>query len=122
MMHFALFWGTDSENVILFGGWPGANVGKYAFLLVVIFIAGIVTEWFAFMKVRWVEEKPYLSGFLSSVVYGIRMFFSNMMMLSLMSFNIGVVIVAVLGHGIGYWFFGTHAFTKKACERPPLPK
>ncbi|XP_031485609.1 copper transporter 6-like [Nymphaea colorata] len=121
MMHFALFWGTDSANVILFGGWPGASVGKYVFLLIVIFLGGIITEWLAFLKVKWVEEKPYLSGFLSSLVYGIRMFFANMMMLSLMSFNIGVVILAVLGHGVGYWLFGTCAFRKKACDRPPLP-
>ncbi|XP_031487173.1 copper transporter 6-like [Nymphaea colorata] len=115
IMHMSLYWGKDVW--ILFADWPGTSLGQYILSLIIVFLGAVIVEWLAFLKTN---QKPGLNpiptGFFQAVVYGFRVFFAYCVMLAVMSFNLGVVIVAVVGHGVGYWLFGTQAFKKKSVE------
>ncbi|CAN6471523.1 unnamed protein product [Victoria cruziana] len=109
-MHMALYWGKDVW--VLFADWPGFSLGQYIVSLIVIFIGAVLVEWLSFRKVKGIEGRPILTGFLKAVVYGVRVFFAYMVMLAVMSFNLGILFAAVLGHTVGLWVFGTHFLGK----------
>lgn len=115
IMHMSLYWGKDVW--VLFADWPGTSLGQYFLSLIVVFLGAILVEWLAFFRVnRKPGDRPISTGFLQAVVYGFRVFLAYCVMLAVMSFNLGVVVVAVVGHGVGYWLFGTEAFKKKPVE------
>ncbi|RCV27541.1 hypothetical protein SEVIR_5G337200v4 [Setaria viridis] len=116
--HMTFFWGKDSE--ILFTGWPGANGGMYALALVAVFALAFVLE---FMGSRRLDSllpaaaagtgnvgKRAAAGAARAAVYAVRVGGAYLLMLALMSFNGGVLLVAVAGHAAGFLAFKAGLF------------
>ncbi|KAL6616131.1 hypothetical protein ACP70R_038401 [Stipagrostis hirtigluma subsp. patula] len=107
-MHMTFYWGTKSE--ILFAGWPGARGGMYALALVAVFALALLLE---FLGCRGLEScLPKAAGNrraaaagARAAVHAARMGVAYVLMLALMSFNVGVLLVAVAGHAAGFLAF-----------------
>ncbi|XP_010033079.2 copper transporter 1 isoform X2 [Eucalyptus grandis] len=88
--HMTFFWGRNSE--ILFAGWPGTRTGM------------LIGE--------GLKSNRVVAGVLRTIMHAMRVGLAYLLMLAVMSFNVGVLIVAILGHGVGFFFFGSRAFQK----------
>lgn len=113
-IHTTMYWGHNAH--VLFPCWPGDNAAMYGVALVFVFVMALLVEWLSFTDM--VKLKPgkndVVAGMLQTVVYGMRTGLSYMVMLSVMSFNGGVFLVAIGGHVIGFLVFGTRAIRRKA--------
>ncbi|XP_047937619.1 copper transporter 2-like [Salvia hispanica] len=101
MMQMSFFWGKDVE--VLFSGWPGSGrLGMYILALAVVFLLAVAAEVFSVppnFKPRGV--RPAAAAAVLAAVYGVRMTLAYFVMLAVMSFNVGVLVVAVAGHVAG---------------------
>ncbi|PSR86136.1 Copper transporter like [Actinidia chinensis var. chinensis] len=125
LMHMTFFWSTDAE--ILFSGWPGTRKGMYALALIYIFALSILVEWLSHCRFLGKEGSSgdVASGVVRTVMYGVRIGLAYLVMLAVMSFNGGVFLVALGGHALGFFVFGSRVFGKsqdceKASDLPPL--
>ncbi|XP_073057603.1 copper transporter 6-like [Primulina eburnea] len=127
MMHMTFFWGRNAE--ILFDGWPGYDrLGMYILALAVVFLLAIFVEWLSHCNIiRESSRHSAVAGMLQTLVYCVRIGLAYLVMLAVMSFNGGVFIVAIAGHALGFFFFGSMAFKKpvtassgKATDLPPM--
>lgn len=99
MTHMPFYWGKSAW--ILFQGWPGSNTGMYILALVLVFSLAIIMEWMAHNN-----PVPTKSNRVKrTMLYALRVVFSYFVMLSVMSFNVGVFVVAIGGHAIGFHVF-----------------
>lgn len=106
--HMTFFWGKNSE--ILFTGWPGARGGMYALALIAVFALAVLVEWLNFCRVirpRWGRTS---AGIAQTAMYAVRVGLAYLVMLAVMSFNVGVLIAVILGHALGFLLFGASAF------------
>ncbi|XP_047331440.1 copper transporter 6-like [Impatiens glandulifera] len=110
MMHMAFYWGNTAE--VLFTGWPGTRPGMYYLAIIFIFFLAIIVEWLSHSSflTRSNSSDRVRVGLAQTVLYGLRSGLSYMIMLSVMSFNVGVFLAAVVGHTIGFFFFGSRVF------------
>lgn len=113
MSHMTFFWGKNSE--ILFSGWPGTRTGMYVLALVSVFVLSVILEWLSNCQ-RFKKERcgDFSGGLIRTMVHGIRVALAYLLMLAIMSFNVGVFIVAIVGHSLGFFLFGTRVFFNKA--------
>ncbi|KAI3461554.1 hypothetical protein Pfo_018217 [Paulownia fortunei] len=130
MMHMTFFWGKNTE--ILFDGWPGYDhLGMYVLALVVVFFLAVIVEWLSHCNIlressSSSSRRSAAVGLLQTLMYAIRIGLAYLVMLAIMSFNAGVFLVAIAGHGIGFFFFGSRAFNKqvvasgKTSDLPPM--
>lgn len=114
IMHMTFFWGEDAE--ILFDGWPGrGRLGMYLLALAAIFLIAVAVEWFShcsFLK----DRQSAAARLLQTLMYAVRIGLAYMVMLAVMSFNGGVFLVAVAGHAVGFFFFGSRASRNKTAD------
>ncbi|CAA2984065.1 copper transporter 6-like [Olea europaea subsp. europaea] len=111
MMHMTFFWGKNTE--ILFHGWPGYNnSGMYALALVVVFLLAVMVEWLSHCNYVKETSNRLAAGLLQTLMYAIRIGLAYMVMLAVMSFNGGVFLVAIAGHTVGFFAFGSRFFKK----------
>lgn len=110
--HMTFFWGKNSE--ILFTGWPGARGGMYALALVAVFALAFLLE---FLGSRGLDALlPAAPGgrrraaAARAAVHALRVGAAYLLMLALMSFNGGVLLVAVAGHAAGFLAFKAGLF------------
>ncbi|XP_074266377.1 copper transporter 6-like [Silene latifolia] len=109
MMHMSFYWGHEAE--ILFTGWPGSSTGMYVLSLFVVFLLAFLVEWISRTRVvNRVTDNKVVAGVLLTVLHAIRMCLAYFVMLAVMSFNVGVFIVAVVGHALGFLVFTSGAF------------
>lgn len=106
-MHMTFYWGWKSE--ILFAGWPGSRGGMYALALIAVFALAVVLE---LLGSRALESRLPSSSTAGrcaaaarTAVHAGRMGVAYVLMLALMSFNVGVLLFAVAGHAAGYLAF-----------------
>ncbi|KAL8516255.1 hypothetical protein ACS0TY_014786 [Phlomoides rotata] len=127
MMHMTFFWGKNAE--ILFDGWPGVNnLGMYVLALIVIFLFALIIEWLSNCHVlkEKLSSSAVAEGLMQTAMYALRIGLAYLVMLAVMSFNAGVFLVAVAGHTVGFFFFGSRAFKKpavaagKTSDLPPM--
>ncbi|KAJ7950231.1 putative Copper transporter [Quillaja saponaria] len=102
MMHMNFYWGKDA--IVLFSGWPNHNLGMYVLAIFFVFLLSAAAE---FLSVRPVVVKrgtnPVLGGLTQAGIYAFRISFLYLVMLSVMSFNLGIFIAAVVGHTVGFF-------------------
>ncbi|KAK4441092.1 Copper transporter 6 [Sesamum alatum] len=112
MTHMTFFWGKNAE--ILFSGWPGTRTGMYVLALIFVFVLSVIVEWLTHCRRTGGVEGPdsFSGGLIRTVVHGIRIGLGYLVMLAVMSFNVGVLIVAVAGHAVGFFLFGSRVFKK----------
>ncbi|KAA8543810.1 hypothetical protein F0562_022013 [Nyssa sinensis] len=105
MMHMTFFWGKNAE--ILFSGWPGTRSGMYALALIVVFMLAVIVEWLSHCKLIKDGSNHVAAGLIQTLMHAIRIGLAYMVMLAVMSFNVGVFIAAVAGHTLGFFLFGS---------------
>ncbi|XP_024975919.1 copper transporter 1-like [Cynara cardunculus var. scolymus] len=115
MMQMTFYWGKDAS--ILFYGWPGNSTGMYILALLFVFFLALIVEALTHHNLTPTKSNHIMR----TVLHTLRVVFSYSVMLAVMSFNVGVLLVAVLGHAIGFFLFRV---LKKACEKdldmPPM--
>ncbi|XP_072957581.1 copper transporter 1-like [Typha angustifolia] len=110
------YWGKNSE--ILFTGWPGTRGGMYALALIVVFVLAVLIEMLSNCRLTKPGANRIAAGLTQTAVHAIRVGLAYVMMLAVMSFNGGVLIVAVFGHAVGFLAFRSLASGKNKCEGP----
>ncbi|KAK9280421.1 hypothetical protein L1049_014110 [Liquidambar formosana] len=118
MMHMTFYWSKNGE--ILFSGWPGTRTGMYVLSLIFVFALAVVVEWLSHCKLIKSESNDVSAGVVQTLMHGLRMGLAYMVMLAVMSFNVGVFLVAVAGHTVGFLLFGSRVF-KRNSSPPPGP-
>ncbi|KAK4856090.1 hypothetical protein QYF36_014011 [Acer negundo] len=115
MQHITFFWGTSTE--IIFPGWPGQSLSCYILALVLVFVISLLVEWLSHARlVNYSTKTDIAAGFLQTLMYAIRMALAYLVMLAVMSFNVGVFLAAVAGYSAGFLVFGSHVFRKMRVE------
>uniref|UniRef100_A0ACD5UQE0 Uncharacterized protein n=1 Tax=Avena sativa TaxID=4498 RepID=A0ACD5UQE0_AVESA len=107
MMHMTFFWGDRA--VVLFPGWPGdRGAGMYLLCLLFVLALAALTEALALLSRLLArrsgggEATAAASAALLTAVHAARMGMAYLVMLAVMSFNVGVLLAAVAGHAIGF--------------------
>ncbi|CAM8952661.1 unnamed protein product [Rhodiola kirilowii] len=124
MMHMTFFWGSHAE--VLFAGWPGTNTGMYVFSLMVIFAMAVLMEWISNSNFIKQDVSNRTAGVLQTLLHGLRMGLAYLVMLAVMSFNVGVFLAVVGGHVVGFLTFGSRFFKEyypanaKSASLPPM--
>lgn len=118
MMHMTFFWGSTAE--ILFSGWPGTRAGMYVLALIFIFVLAVLVEWLSHCQLIKSGNSNVTAGLVQTFMHAIRVALAYMVMLAVMSFNVGVFLVAVAGHSVGFLLFGSRVF--KDTEMRPYQK
>lgn len=103
IMHMNLYWGK--EVIILFKGWPSNNLGMYILALAFVFMLSTITEHLsmALTTKPAATTSPFIGSLTQTLPYALRIGLSYLIMLSVMSFNLGIFIVAVAGHAFGFF-------------------
>lgn len=110
-MHMTFFWGKNAE--ILFSGWPGYDhLGMYLLALVFVFCLAVIIEWLSSCILIKESTRRDSAWILNAGLYGLKIALAYMVMLAVMSFNLGVFFVAVSGHSLGFLVFSTRVFKK----------
>ncbi|ONK76867.1 uncharacterized protein A4U43_C02F680 [Asparagus officinalis] len=111
MMHMTFFWGRRVD--ILFSGWPGdRGIAAYLLALLLVFVLSFLVELLSFLPLRS-HHRRLSSAVMVTGVTVLRTGFSYLVMLSVMSFNVGVLLVVVAGHAIGFFVFGSGLFFRR---------
>lgn len=124
MMHMTFYWGK--EALILFHGWPGSDTGMYALSLVFVFFLAALVEFLTHCKLIKDGSNYVVAGLIRTVMHLVRVGLAYLVMLAVMSFNVGVLIAAVLGHALGFLVFGSgvfgnsHLANGKTSDLPPM--
>ncbi|CAA0810907.1 Copper transporter 6 [Striga hermonthica] len=95
-MHTSFFWGK--HVTILFDGWPGC-LGMYVLALMAVLLLAATVEMLPAAAVS--KQRGKAAAAVSGAVHGLRMCLAYLVMLSVMSFNVGVFAAAVAGHAAG---------------------
>ncbi|CAN1770163.1 Copper transporter 6 [Linum perenne] len=99
-MHNSFFWGKDV--ILLFAGWPNHSLPMYILACLVIFFMAAVAEILSLAQsVKVGTSSPVMGAAVGACFYAVKMGLSYMVMLAVMSFNLGIFISAVLGHSVG---------------------
>ncbi|KAF3454624.1 hypothetical protein FNV43_RR05072 [Rhamnella rubrinervis] len=123
MMHMTFFWGKNAE--ILFSKWPGTRTGMYVLALIFVFVLSVLVEWLSHCRLIKPGSTQLAAGLIQTVLHAMRVGLAYMVMLAVMSFNVGVFLVAVAGHTVGFLLFGSRVFKKSDTEKvgsdlPPM--
>lgn len=124
MMHMTFFWGTNAE--ILFHRWPGERSGMYALALIFIFVLAFLVEWLTHCRLIKEDSSRAAAGLIRTLMHTVRVGLAYLVMLAVMSFNVGVLLVAIGGHCLGFFLFGSKFFKRseavsgKSSDLPPL--
>ncbi|XAR60667.1 hypothetical protein NMG60_11034131 [Bertholletia excelsa] len=114
------FWGKNTET---------EGHGKYVLELAAVFVAAVLVESLSHSRLVGSSGMGRVAvGLLQTLMYGARMALAYVVMLAVMSFNVGVFLVAVAGYSAGYLIFGSGVFDKpeakaayqKPTDLPPL--
>ncbi|KAB2048188.1 hypothetical protein ERO13_A13G086100v2 [Gossypium hirsutum] len=119
-MQMSFYWGKDV--IVLFSGWPDSNPGMYVLALFFVLFLGAAIEMMAMLQAAVKPgTRPILGAFIQAGVYIVRMCFAYMVMLSVMSYNVGIFIAALAGHGIGFFVVKIRALTKETEQQYSSP-
>ncbi|KAG2685922.1 hypothetical protein I3760_10G149200 [Carya illinoinensis] len=107
MMHMSFYWGKDA--IVLFSGWPNQNLGMYMLALFFVFFLALATEVLSILPAVKSGTKLIVGELTQATVYAFRMGLGYLVMLSVMSFNLGIFIEAVAGHALAFFIIKTRA-------------
>lgn len=120
IMHMSFFWGKDV--IVLFQEWPGDRLGMYIlatiFVLFLAFAVEVLSIFPLFKPGR--SWSPLISSLIHAGSYALRMALAYMVMLSVMSFNIGIFIAAIVGHAVGKFLVKYRSFMVASPAAPKL--
>ncbi|OMO97340.1 Ctr copper transporter [Corchorus olitorius] len=117
-MHMSFYWGKDVT--IFFSGWPGNSSGMYVLAFIFVLLLGAAIEILSMLPTLKPETKPIIKALTQAGVYALRMCFAYMVMLSVMSYNLGIFIAAVSGHAFGFFVVKFRALAKETTQQQPF--
>nr|AFK47383.1 unknown [Medicago truncatula] len=100
-MQMSFFWGKNA--IVLFSGWPNNSLGMYILAILFVFILALAAEVLSNQPSIKRGTNPLKGGLTQSGVYFFRISFIYLLMLAVMSFNVGIFIAAVFGHSLGFF-------------------
>nr|XP_043638529.1 copper transporter 2-like [Erigeron canadensis] len=109
-MHMTFFWG--SNVVMLFNDWPNGKLGMYILALVLVFLVAVAIQFLSEFQPIKTGASPFVGALAQALFYGLRMALAYLVMLAVMSYNLGVFIFAVLGHTVGFFLVKYRAALK----------
>lgn len=113
IMNQSLYWGKNVT--ILFSGWPGHDhLGMYVLSLAFLFLLAVAVEVLSVGPTLKPTATPLVSGVTQTGVYAVRTVLAYLVMLSVMSFNVGVLIAVVAGHALGFFVVKVRALNQPA--------
>lgn len=111
IMNQSLYWGKNVT--ILFSGWPGHDhLGMYVLSLAFLFLLAVAVEVLSLGPTLKPTATPLVSGVTQTGVYAVRTVLAYLVMLSVMSFNVGVLIAVVAGHALGFFVVKVRALNQ----------
>ncbi|CAN6328761.1 unnamed protein product [Urochloa humidicola] len=105
-MHIAFFWGHRAQ--VLFTNWPGDRDGSgmYVLCLLVVAVLATLAEVLSAasrgLSRRRSRDSNALGAILMTGIHAVKMGLLYLVMLAVMSFNGGVFIAVLAGHGAGF--------------------
>ncbi|PIA54531.1 hypothetical protein AQUCO_00900824v1 [Aquilegia coerulea] len=120
MMHMTFYWGK--EALILFHGWPGTSTRMYVLALIFVFLLAVFIEGLSNSRFIKQGSNHVSAGLVQTLSHTIRVGLAYLVMLAVMSFNVGVFLVAVAGHSIGFLVFGSRVFKPQMVGESETPK
>ncbi|KAI3801333.1 hypothetical protein L1987_29437 [Smallanthus sonchifolius] len=112
VMHMTFFWSKDV--VMLFNGWPNGELGMYILALAVVFFLAIMVEFLSVIPAVKPESNPIIGGLIHALFYGFRIAVVYLLMLCVMSYNVGVFVFVLAGHVIGCFLVKYRVISKAA--------
>ncbi|KAK6120311.1 hypothetical protein DH2020_046002 [Rehmannia glutinosa] len=109
----------DCSNIYLtafdvkLADWPDNSSGMYALALILVFTLAVLVEFLSNLNLVKPGSNRVGTIFFQAGISAIRAGFGYMVILSVMSYNGGVFIAAVLGHAVGYVAFGSRLSKKE---------
>ncbi|CAL5192187.1 unnamed protein product [Lathyrus oleraceus] len=100
-MQMSFYWGRKAT--VLFSGWPNNNLGMYILAILFVFFLAMAAEVLSNQPPIKRGTNPLIGGLIQSSVHFFRIVFIYLLMLAVMSFNVGIFIAAVLGHTLGFF-------------------
>ena len=107
IMHSSFYWSKNA--IILFANWPNHNFGMYILAFLFVFLLAITAEVLSVPPIVRAGTGPIKAGAVQAGAYAFRIGFAYLVMLSVMSFNIGIFIAAVAGHSFGFFLIKARA-------------
>ncbi|EXB53359.1 Copper transporter 1 [Morus notabilis] len=114
IMHSSLYWGKDA--IIVFPNWPNEDIGMYILAFFFVFLLAVASEVLSISPTVRGGTSPTKAGAVQAGVYAFHIGFTYLIMLSVMSFNVGIFLAAVAGHTLG--FFLVKARTQALVNQP----
>lgn len=132
--HMTFFWSKNAE--ILFSGWPGTRTGMYVLALIFVFLMSVLLEWLSQYSKNnsnnqyWKKKDGSSSSsaaaaaamILVTVVHGVKIGVAYLVMLAVMSFNVGIFVVALAGHTVGFLIFASKKTTSSLSSSPNISR
>ncbi|KAK8592793.1 hypothetical protein V6N13_063358 [Hibiscus sabdariffa] len=108
MGHMTLFWGKDTQDI--FPGWSGRS--SYLLGLIWVFLLSLMVERLSHTRFIKPGTGHVVAGLLQTLMYAIRVALAYLVMLAVMSCNVGVILASVAGYGVGFLVYGSRVFSK----------
>ncbi|EOY33887.1 Copper transporter, putative [Theobroma cacao] len=110
MGQMTFFWGKNTEDI--FPGWPGRSLCSYFLGLIWVFLLSLMVERLSHTRFIKPGSNHVTAGLLQTVMYAIRVALAYLVMLAVMSFNVGVFVASVAGYAVGFLVYGSRVFRK----------
>ncbi|KAJ1378740.1 Ctr copper transporter [Sesbania bispinosa] len=106
-MQMSFYWGKHA--IVLFSGWPNHSLGNYILAMLFVCILAMAIEILSNQPAIKRGTSPLIGGLIQTCVHFFRISFVYLVMLAVMSFNVGIFIAAVVGHSLGFFIARSRA-------------
>ncbi|KAG5515193.1 hypothetical protein RHGRI_036286 [Rhododendron griersonianum] len=116
--HMTFIWGKNSKESLI----------SYLVDLISVFLLSLLVECLSHTRFINAVTNNVVAGLMQTVMYGIRIGLAYLVMLLVMSCNVGILLAAVAGFSAGFLLFGSRFFRtsetigvyQKSTDLPPL--